>query len=1549
MAEVTDDFGRVNNFADAAIETIKKILTAAVGDAVKYAKTNEENIKKYEQDVVSTYSELDKNHKENIKNQQELLKKTEEVSSSIENLKNIAKEQEKSFKSMQQEQLKFFSSILDNQRRAQSAKIASFTAATPRATKTKTSTSFKDSSPTDIVVRQTYRKPKQRVENIFVDQKIKGYNKGGLVGLINNIFGKLDNRDKVLAGLEPGEFVLRKNAANRIGRKNLERLNQADKLPKYSKGGVVKGFVGGGGVPPPARGTRTVAGAIRKALGIETPEPVVTPETQSVYSDLGQELADYAGYNFKLRWRKNVAAWLTSVSSLMLGGQADFFKVLFGGSVVDVTNFRREVRALAFEIEGITSATTDLQNRFGDMGKSINETGKSIDAVQKLYLQNSKKGFKSQKDGLKTIKSGLYLSTMIGSETEQTANLFSDWYRTLNLSADQMGRLARDSRFVAMSTGVTGDELVGAMRASESILKNLKNQGNLTSSTAKNVIEMMAQAKKLGIEDQAGKVLGALSGTTALLNADQKTKTFILSMTSRMGRGATQSALQGTFMQDRTNLAKFADQMNGLINQLTGGRAKGVQDVDKLDAQSRMRLSIQLQGITGMEIDEFKRTQEIFDSSSKTLGDKLASLEKQINKRTATESEKLKASQQKQMLLLNASAGFLSNLSDAANRDENLTMADAVQDAMNKLSGDERKDLDQLITRLDASTMAKLNMFGVDEKKFLAAGLLSAQKLREAAKAQGLSVKDFGPELIDAMQKGDMARLRSVSEELNQASQRLDIEMKMATDPITKLAFTLNQYNETIRTYTSKFVGAILDLLGPMNLLAVQIGMLAAGLYVTFGKDLLSHFGFDALFKISDFRKASQNPFANMGGAMGNAARRTKIEGTLFQRIVKRWSKALQYIDLGLGRMGKKIGDFFRQGKFLPKTFKNVYRSGRTGFFGSRSGVLSSLIRAASAQIVAFAQGAFRTFAKPIIGGFEWLFESISSIIPDNSRFIQAAVTKTKNAFSMVTTSFSGLAGSLSRFNFRNIGSQVWAGLRMLGRGILNIPVLIADGLSALVNGIWAGLRMLGRGILNIPILITDGLSALASGFSSLPRLFERGSIKLFKGIGDIIEGGFKVLRAPLKVARRLPVLNLIFAVIDGIIGAFSGFMSTAETFKEAVADSELGYGKVTAGMYAASTAGGALAGILDGILFGIPSLLGLRKPIEEFFSFLIFGVMDSLYEFGRGMYDAFNIDWLMNQFSELGVMVKNTINQIFGTDFKTMGEVFAGLMKTLKPFFYMLGKVVGFLASAIINVIGGVLVGALKIVVGIIQGISALVKGIMWFFSDEGSWQGLFDGIYNNMKWAWDGVVHWMSGLGATLYDGFTKALQDVWTWFTSWSKDSRTDEQKAAYDQLQKLYAQRSALGPAERRWYEISSQRSDRAKKELPAIQSEISRLEQIAVAPGVLWGSASKTVAQTNGSVPSPPTNATSFSNPKPNVVGTTDFSSEKLVATQSDLIDQGETSLKQGRITMEASEQQMTPGSIYVHDVRAVYWLQKILGVLGEAYKIDINLEKLKIE
>jgi len=74
---------------------------------------------------------------------------------------------------------------------------------------------------------------------------------GGRTNFVKRALGGgISGQDSVPALLTPGEFVINKKAAQRIGASKLHSLNKADKIRGYNSGGFVQKFAGGGSALP---------------------------------------------------------------------------------------------------------------------------------------------------------------------------------------------------------------------------------------------------------------------------------------------------------------------------------------------------------------------------------------------------------------------------------------------------------------------------------------------------------------------------------------------------------------------------------------------------------------------------------------------------------------------------------------------------------------------------------------------------------------------------------------------------------------------------------------------------------------------------------------------------------------------------------------------------------------------------------------------------------------------------------------------------------------------------------------------------------------------------------------------------------------------------------------------------------------------------------------------------------------------------------------------------------------------------------------------------
>jgi TP901 family phage tail tape measure protein len=122
---------------------------------------------------------------------------------------------------------------------------------------------FNDSRLVGIPVdaKRTLAGPSDLRDNIASYLKSNGYASGGLV---QKFADGGSPEDTVPALLTPGEFVINKRAAKRIGSAKLHQLNKADKISGFNSGGAVghvQSFAGGGGVQ------RFIVGGIVQAIG----------------------------------------------------------------------------------------------------------------------------------------------------------------------------------------------------------------------------------------------------------------------------------------------------------------------------------------------------------------------------------------------------------------------------------------------------------------------------------------------------------------------------------------------------------------------------------------------------------------------------------------------------------------------------------------------------------------------------------------------------------------------------------------------------------------------------------------------------------------------------------------------------------------------------------------------------------------------------------------------------------------------------------------------------------------------------------------------------------------------------------------------------------------------------------------------------------------------------------------------------------------------------------------------------------------------------------
>jgi hypothetical protein len=368
-------------------------------------------------------------------------------------------------------------------------------------------------------------------------------------------------------------------------------------------------------------------------------------------------------------------------------------------------------------------------------------------------------------------------------------------------------------------SGVTGEELMRAVKSSEEIMRSMANVGTLSAEASRNIISVMAEAQKLGVEEPAKKIMNATTSMTKLyFEADAQTQAFLFTMANRLGK--MDELNSGALLKSRGNLKKMSEAMIGQLSDITGGQIRSMEDLDKLSDAQKQHLSLVLKQTYGMELEEYRKTFQAFEQGGKSLGDKLGDIQKEMNNVNATAEERVLAEKKMKEELMNTGLSFMNRFDEEAKVD-GMTFAEAATKAVSKFTKEDSEDLSAAAAQMGIAYSDTMSA----AEKWRTAGLITAKQLKAAGG------KDFTADLESAMSSGDIARTREILSDMNKEQQKMGIDAKKGVDPLEQMAQSLNEINENIRKMSSGFIRGIIDLIGSSGLMLVAFTSLAGILY----------------------------------------------------------------------------------------------------------------------------------------------------------------------------------------------------------------------------------------------------------------------------------------------------------------------------------------------------------------------------------------------------------------------------------------------------------------------------------------------------------------------------------------------------------------------------------------------------------------------------------------------------------------------------------------------------------------------------------------------
>jgi hypothetical protein len=308
----------------------------------------------------------------------------------------------------------------------------------------------------------------------------------------------------------------------------------------------------------------------------------------------------------------------------------------------------------------------------------------------------------------------------------------------------------------------------------------------LIKNSNKNVIEMNANAKKLGVDQQMLQLQGGLtSGAKLLMDSSSQTQSMIFLAASKVGK--VNEAMNGTLLSTKEGIKSLGTGLQGILKDFGVG---SLEEIDQLSAEAKTRLNIQLKSVVGMDLGEFRSLIESVNEAGKGLGDRLTDINKKMQgnitadekKNLMEEQRRLKASKQLEMLTA---------------LDEAAKGAKDMNGALAKF-GEKKKDFEGDLQALgtswtDSTQVARESIRGALENV--------NQGLKEAGKSQ---LKIDSTEIEKALK--DPTALRELTAKITKGEQELATAQKAQLDPVTQSNQYLSEINDNMRNLSQNIM-----------------------------------------------------------------------------------------------------------------------------------------------------------------------------------------------------------------------------------------------------------------------------------------------------------------------------------------------------------------------------------------------------------------------------------------------------------------------------------------------------------------------------------------------------------------------------------------------------------------------------------------------------------------------------------------------------------------------------------------------------------------------
>jgi hypothetical protein len=499
--------------------------------------------------------------------------------------------------------------------------------------------------------------------------------------------------------------------------------------------------------------------------------------------------------------------------------------------------FTQEVRAIAYETAGVTKEARSAQRAFEDIGKTTALTGMDRTKFQEEYKKSLKSGIKDLKQAVQLTTAQLNTENQLGMAAGALHDDFLSMAQAGRMNNAQIADMGRGMRDIARNTGLTGEALAGVIKSSKVWIDSLRSAANLTSAAAKNVMEVSANAKKLGIEQQISPILSAITSTNKLLfETSAQTQAMLFQAAGHVGR--INDLLNGTLTRSKEGLADLAKGMRSILKQYG---IDSLEQIDQLTDDAKSTINISLKAAYGLELGDMRSAIESVEESGKGLAGKLDKINKKLQENVTLE-EKNALLEEQRALKTSKSLEVLTAMSEAAKGAKDMDQALAT-------FGQRRKEFDKDLQAMGISA--------TDNADVIRQTLQSAlDNVNSGLKKSGKQTLKIDQSAIENALKDPVA-LRELTAQISKGEQQLATAQKAQLDPMSEMAQSLCEINDNLRQYTQKtfsmlfnsLIGKVVAIVGAVA--GVTAGIMLLGVKMLALKETIKGFlvGHESMFR----------------------------------------------------------------------------------------------------------------------------------------------------------------------------------------------------------------------------------------------------------------------------------------------------------------------------------------------------------------------------------------------------------------------------------------------------------------------------------------------------------------------------------------------------------------------------------------------------------------------------------------------------------------------------------------------------------------------------